>query len=104
LKGKAVNQIAPDTVDAQSFASNLVLLTDLMPSMPEPARRRAAWAVAKSHLSLADAVKVEGFSLDGDAASPAPNVLNVLKAKVAELEASIAASGAAIAAFKRSTK
>jgi hypothetical protein len=81
---------APDTIDAESFASNLTLVKSLFPTMPEASVRRISWQIAKSRASLADAAKEEGYSLDGTTAplaavrKPAPPVAPT-PAQVAEL-------------------
>ena len=77
--------IAPDTTDAQSFASNLKLLTDLLPAMHEPARRRAAWRVARGRADLAAAVAAEGYRLDGATAAPSPKAAPSTADAIADL-------------------
>lgn len=80
---------APDTIDAESFASNLTLVRSLFPTMPEGSVRRASWAVAKSKMSLQAAVAAEGFALEGDACVAAPTASQI--AELASLKAQIAA-------------
>ncbi|GEM_PF-2361876 len=103
--------ISPEFTDTESFVSTLKILADLMPGMNESSRRRAAWQVAKSRLSLADAVKAEGYALDGATASPAVRVDPTknpnhkpapppTQATLDALAASIAKTKAEIAAFK----
>lgn len=75
--------ITTETTDAQSFAATLTLLNELLPTMHEPARRRAAWRVARGRADLAAAVAVEGYSLD---AAPVPPPAPVAVNEIAELQ------------------
>jgi hypothetical protein len=72
--------ISPEFTDTEAFESTRKILAGLLPAMPEPARRRAAWNVAKCRLSLAAAVEKEGHNLDG---TPPPTATDAVHLEVA---------------------